>query len=101
MVRGATADDRRFDCPICGACERHFQPFGLFPRPNAQCPGCGALERHRLVWLSFERHTDLLAGGPKKFLHFAPEPCLAARLARLPNLDYTTADLSNPAALVQ
>jgi len=92
---------RRLQCPICGAWERHFGSFGLVPRPNAQCPSCGALERHRLVWLFIQRHTDLLTGGRNKMLHFAPEPLFSSRLSRLGDLDYTTADLYNSAAMVK
>jgi SAM-dependent methyltransferase len=53
------------------------------------------------VWLFFQRHTDLLSGGRKALLHFAPEPAISARLAQLPGLAYTTADLHDPAAMVK
>jgi SAM-dependent methyltransferase len=87
-------------CPICESYHRRFRPFGLVPRPNAQCPGCGSLERHRLVWEFFRRETDLFDGRRKHMLHVAPEECLSARLRTLPDLDYLTADLINPAAMV-
>jgi SAM-dependent methyltransferase len=88
---------RRFYCPVCDHWDRAFQTFGLIPRANARCPTCGALERHRLIWHFFKHHTDLLRPPRKRMLHFAPEPMFAARLARLPHLDYLTADLYGPA----
>lgn len=91
----------RLQCPICGTWDRHFDSFGLVSRQDAQCPWCGALERHRLVWLFFQRFTDLLTGGGKKLLHFAPEPVLSSRLSKLPGLDYTSADLYDPSAMVK
>ena len=100
-VRGYLPYYRQLQCPICGTWDRHFDSFGLVPRPNAKCPWCCALERHRLVWLFFQRYTDLLAGGRKKVLHFAPEPVFSSRLSELPGLDYTTADLYDPAAMVK
>jgi SAM-dependent methyltransferase len=99
--RGYLPYYRRLNCPICGTWARNFDSFGLVPRPNARCPSCGALERHRLAWLFFQGHTDLFAGGPKKVLHFAPEPVLSSRFSQLSGLDYTTADLNDPAAMVK
>ena len=91
----------RLQCPICGTRDRHFDPFGVVSREDAQCPWCGALERHRLVWLFFRRNTDIFKGGGKKLLHFAPEPVLSSRLSKLPGLDYTSADLYDPGAMVK
>lgn len=88
---------RRLTCPVCTMSRRGFNPHGLIPRPNARCPNCGALERHRFLWLFLQRRTDLFGGTRKKVLHFAPERFFAERLAKLPHLDYTTADLYNPA----
>ena len=88
-------------CPICESSLRRFLPFGDPPRVNAMCPVCGSLERHRRDWLLFKRHTDLLDGSPKTMLHVAPEEFLAARFRRIKNLDYLSADLNNPKAMVQ
>ena len=49
-----------------------------------------------MVWLFFQRHTDLLASRKKSLLHFAPEYVLSNHLSQLPQLDYTTTDLSRP-----
>lgn len=62
-------------CPICGG--REFSTFNT--RQNAICNSCGSFERTRLSWLVFER---LDAGkNPLNILHFAPEKCIAYRLA--------------------
>jgi SAM-dependent methyltransferase len=53
-----------------------------------------------LVWDFFRRETNLFDSRSKKMLHVAPEPCLSARLRALPNVDYVSADLMDPAAMV-
>lgn len=87
-------------CPVCGSRLRCFLPAGLPRRPNARCPVCGCLERHRLAWLYFRDRTDLFDGRAKSFLHVAPEPQLARVLSRLRALDYVSADLDSPRAMV-
>ena len=91
---------RRY-CPICASWLRSFEPFGLRPRPDALCPVCGCLERHRLVWIFFNCNTNLFDGSGKKMLHIAPEKELEAKLRKTPALDYLTADLKDPHAMVQ
>jgi len=88
-------------CPICRTHLRSFKPFGLVPRTDALCPVCGSVERHRLVWLFFKRKTNLFDNSPKKMLHIAPERELDANLRKTPALDYLTADLNDPRAMVQ
>jgi SAM-dependent methyltransferase len=88
-------------CPICRSHLRSFKPFGLVPRPDALCPVCDSLERHRLVWLFFKRMTNLFDGSPKKMLHIAPEREFEMRFRRIPTLDYLTADLNDPGAMVR
>jgi Methyltransferase domain len=87
-------------CPVCGKSSSRFREFGNPPRPDAMCPHCGALERHRLVWMYFERRTDLFDGRPKRVLHVAPEWCLQARLRRRLRGGYLAADLDSPRAAV-
>jgi SAM-dependent methyltransferase len=70
-------------------------------RQDVRCPVCGSLERHRLAWAFFQRRTDLFQGQAQRMLHVAPEPEFARRLARTPGLDYVSADLLDPAAMVQ
>ncbi len=95
-------DNPGLDCPVCGNHERRFDSFGLIPRPNAQCPNCIALERHRFAWLFLQKFTDLFDRKPqRRMLHFAPEPVFLERLSALKHLDYLTADLLDPSAMVQ
>ncbi len=86
-------------CPVCNQATAQFLP-GPDGRPNAACPNCSSLERHRLLWLYLKLHTEL-GRQPLRLLHFAPEACLMARLAQLPQLDYVTADLSSARASVK
>jgi SAM-dependent methyltransferase len=87
-------------CPVCGSDCRTFRSFGSPARLQAQCPICGSLERHRLVWLYFQRQTNLFDGREKRVLHIAPELCLETRLKPLFGDAYITADLLNPRAMV-
>ncbi len=81
---------RRVECPCCGGRWRRFA--SLSGRQNALCPGCFAAERHRLLWLYFERETDLL-DAHHRVLHIAPEPSLSRLLAGRSNIEYLSADL--------
>lgn len=67
--------------------------YGKKPRDEAQCPHCSALERHRLVWLFFEKKTDLFDAKLKKMLHVAPELCFESRFKAQLGDNYLTADL--------
>lgn len=81
-------------CPIC---ETHISGFLTLHRPyHRWCPVCRSLQRHRLTWLFLKRHGLLTAYEPQTMLHFAPEPGLAMRLARVPTLRYITVDLTQP-----
>jgi SAM-dependent methyltransferase len=62
---------------------------------------CNSLERHRLVWLYFEKMTDLFDGAPKTMLHVAPEPMIQGLLKERLASGYLTADLFSPAAMVK
>ena len=89
---------------ICSCCERTFRkflPFGVGgkPRPNAQCPGCGSLERHRLLWLYLKDKNFF--ESRLKILDIAPMKLFQKKCISLPNLDYTSADISSPLAMVQ
>src|ERR1700730_5259211 len=88
-------------CPCCKAHLRRFAPFGLVPRPEAQCPLCGSLERHRLISLYFIKKTNLFDGRAKKMLHVAPEPQLSQLFQNVDSMDYLSADLSAPDAMVK
>ncbi len=60
---------------------------------------CQALERHRLVWLYFQRMTDLFDGGAKQVLHVAPEPAFVPGLKERLGAGYLTADLDDARAM--
>jgi SAM-dependent methyltransferase len=86
-------------CPIC---QSPLRTFLTLHRPyHAWCPVCWSLPRHRLVWLLFQRKTDLFDPRSKRVLHIAPEPALSARLRRMPQINYLSADLLNAEAMVK
>ncbi len=88
-------------CPVCQSWLQLFQSFGVIPRPDARCPICGSLERHRLVWVFFKQQTNLFDTSPKRMLHIAPEREFVVNFRRITNLDYLTADLYSPNAMVK
>ena len=88
-------------CPVCSSRVRRFTPYGLKRRPEAQCPVCKLLERHRLVWVFFKERTTLFDGHARKMLHFAPEPEFSKRFKKIPSLNYVSADLFDPNAMLK
>lgn len=54
-----------------------------------------------MAWHFFQRKTDLFDGLPKTMLHIAPEECLSNLLQRVPKLEYLTADMLDPSAMIQ
>jgi len=88
-------------CPICQSHVRKLLAVGPIPRPNAKCPVCGSLERHRLVWLFFKQRTNLFDPSPKRMLHIAPERIFVSKFTHIFNIDYLTADLNDPSAMVK
>ncbi len=107
----------RVSCPLCGRDYRKLLPYGLDAtvvrdgqvvgggrRPNAQCPGCFSLERERFLFLYlrdvyhlFDEHKD----PGWRVLHLAPESNLQRVLRSQAHLDYVSADLSSPKAMVK
>jgi SAM-dependent methyltransferase len=90
---------QQYYCPVCHTGLRGF--LVLHRVYHAWCPVCRSLQRHRLVWLFFQQHTGLLDATPKRMLHIAPEPALAATFAGLEHVDYVSADLYDSAAMVK
>jgi SAM-dependent methyltransferase len=88
-------------CPCCEARIRRFGPYGHIKRREAKCPVCGSLERHRFIWLYMTRKTDLFDGNYKKMLHVAPEPELSRLIQKANFINYLSADLSDPYAMVK
>ncbi len=91
---------RRY-CPVCRMPSEKFAEVGVVPREDAKCLRCGARERHRLVWLYFERMTDLFDGHPKIMLHVAPEQAFEHPLKHSLGPGYLTADLLKSGAMVR
>ncbi|MEC4815283.1 MAG: methyltransferase domain-containing protein [Scytonema sp. PMC 1069.18] len=98
-VQSILYSGNKVSCPCCNSNFRTFLPAGINARPNAECPKCFSLERHRLIWLFLKNHTNLLS-EKLKVLHVAPEFQLYRLLRSLSNLDYLSADLSAPRAMV-
>lgn len=90
----------RFYCPCCKRGSRKFLPFGVKPRTNAQCPRCGSLERHRLLQLYLEEKTNFFK-DKLKVLDIAPTSILQQKWKVLPNIDYVSADILSPLAMLK
>lgn len=87
-------------CPCCRWSFRKFLPYGVEARENALCPRCGSLERHRLLWLYLKNKTNFFSDN-LKVLHFAPEYFFQKVFKSMPNLDYISADLTSPSAMIK
>jgi SAM-dependent methyltransferase len=87
-------------CPICRSRLRRFRDFSPAYR-NAECPVCELHPRHRLLWLYFTDRLRLFETGRLSLLHFAPEKPFAEAFLRAPGIQYTSADLCSPAAMVK
>lgn len=87
----------RVYCPCCDSHFHRFIPYG--PRRNGMCPRCDSLDRHRLLWLYLPDCTNIFRDR-LKVLHFAPEATFQKMLCGAPNLEYTSADLDSPLAMV-
>lgn len=90
----------KVQCPVCLYHFSKFMPYGRIPRTNALCPNCLALERHRLMWLFLKERTNFFK-SPLKLLHVAPEICFIDRFKFLKNLEYISADLDSPLAMIK
>ena len=88
-------------CPLCQNELRIFFSFGLVPRPNAWCPVCSSLERHRLAWITLQQKTNLFGSSPKSLLHIGPERVIEDKLKKLGHINYLSADLYEPRAMVK
>jgi SAM-dependent methyltransferase len=89
----------QYYCPIC---ESHLSRFVILQRKyHLWCPVCRSLQRHRLSWIFLNSAHFRLNQGAKRLLHIAPEPALAAKLSKISGLDYLSADLNDPKAMVK
>jgi len=101
FLRGVSYIGTARYCPVCKKSSRKFGEAGIAKRSDAQCIFCGSLERGRLVWLYFEKMTNLFDQNPKQMLHVAPESYFEKSLKRQMGSGYLTADLKNPGVMVQ
>jgi len=98
-VRKSIFAGEKYYCPICGT---NLSRFLVLHRPyHRWCPVCRSLQRHRLLWTFLTRTSILDEQQPQRLLHFAAEACLAQKFANMPHLDYVTADLADPSAMVK
>jgi SAM-dependent methyltransferase len=96
--RGAYYSGSKHQCAICQTKLRVFRAEG---KEKKECPYCLSRPRHRTTWLYFNQRTNLFDGSAKKMLHVAPEPSIATRLQKVAGIDYLSADLFDPAAMVK
>ncbi len=82
----------------CPCCDSHFRRFISYRR-NGMCPRCDSLDRHRLLWLYLHNCANIFRDR-LRVLHFAPEAIIQKKLHASPNLEYTSADLDSPLAMV-
>jgi SAM-dependent methyltransferase len=102
-LRGFFYRGKEVYCPCCERSYRKFLPYGIIgekPRDDAQCPKCGSVERHRMLWLylkkNLENHDVQL-----KILHIAPENILQSKMKHMKNIEYVSADIDSPLAMVK
>lgn len=89
-------------CPVCGARPDKFLTFGSAKHSDARCPSCNSLKKHRLFWIYFQCHLyRRLTSGTKHFLHITPDAYLAKLFQEIPEIDYISADVDSPSAMVK
>ncbi len=91
---------KQVTCSCCNGSFRKFLSYGVKARENALCPRCESLERHRLLWLYLKNKTNFFTDN-LRVLHFAPEYFFQKTFKSMPNLDYISADLTSPFAMVK
>jgi SAM-dependent methyltransferase len=69
-------------------------------RSSAKCPRCGSLDRERLVYLYLRNKTNVFKED-LRILHVAPERNLLRVLFESSNIDYLSADIDSPLAMVK
>jgi predicted SAM-dependent methyltransferase len=89
-------------CPCCNKSYREFLPYvsGKEKRFNCTCPNCGSDERQRLIWIYLKNRTDFFSKH-YRVLHIAPEIYFQKIFRKMDNLDYISADLCSPIAMIK
>jgi len=85
-------------CPCCNGHFRTFLSWGTRPVQIA-CPRCYSVERYRLLHLYLRNKTNFFKDN-LKVLDIAPTCFFQDMCKRLPNIDYLSADISSPLAMV-
>lgn len=86
--------------PIDNKKYKKFLSYGYGnERSNALSPGTLSLERHRALYLYLSHKTDIL-NKKISMLHIAPERSLGNLFKKQANIDYVSADLLSPWAMV-
>jgi SAM-dependent methyltransferase len=103
-----------FQCPVCGAAFRAFEPISAVYREELvqagselslesfetlntaayACPACGTADRNRLSALLLARRLPRRPAPPLRLLDIAPSTCLAQFIKTRFAVDYRSADLS-------
>jgi SAM-dependent methyltransferase len=103
----------RIECPFCAwhfrrLCSSGFtypvlmqnQVVGATSRLNVVCPRCKSHDRERLLYLFIKDQTRLLQDGGR-VLHIAPEPQMRKVLLNAGRIEYLSADLYDPDAMIR
>jgi SAM-dependent methyltransferase len=101
------------ECPFCRWRFHRFLPGGIDApvlrehhvigggyRQNMMCPYCESIDRERLIYLYLKTKTTVLSQS-LSVLHVAPEECLQRVFLSRPNIQYVSADLESPLAMVR
>ncbi|MGL5080475.1 MAG: class I SAM-dependent methyltransferase [Microcoleaceae cyanobacterium] len=100
VIRGLQHTGNSVICPCCEGQFNQFLPAGVDGRINSECPRCVSRERHRLIWLYLQNRTNFFRDR-LKVLHIAPELLFQKKFSQMSNLDYVSADLESPLAMVK
>jgi SAM-dependent methyltransferase len=94
---------RKRYCPLCDSSTRIFLSYDTSTRKRKDviCPICLSHERHRQAWIFLKSCPDLNDGSFKRLLHLAPELEFTRRLKAIPRVEYVSADLESPQAMVK
>lgn len=80
-------------CVVCGHHIESFEPYGIFPRPNAKCPVCWSLERARAWSMYYKDKCAELKKEGVVLLHFAPEKALRPIFSAAAKENYYPVDI--------
>ncbi len=102
-----------YKCPICHFPLRRMIPGGLNVsvldeldvvgagyRLNFRCPICQSIDRERNIYLFLRNKTNVFSDN-LRLLHIAPEIGLYHKFLKAKNIEYITADLNSPLAMIK